>query len=913
MFLKGDTPVKNRKAALLIGVCTVSVFLSGCGNVMNTGTGISSEMNGSKTAGDSFGAPGRGGERTGEAKSGTAAGELDAAGDSESGSSGAGETGIAGTDREGTEEEEKTFRRLTASLDTSGLPHYNRGEWDQFPMIDGSTATLPLSYALFRLCTGANAEEAKSCISHTTTNNCYYNLSGDQTGNTLILAYEPSQEVIDYMKEMADRTVTMTPIGRDALVFMENHSNPVDNLTGEQIVEIYSGKIRNWSRVGGRNAEIKAFQREQGSGSQAMMDKLVMKGKAMAAAPSYQQISGMGELLETVSNYDNSGNAIGYSVYFYTSRMNDLANLKLISIDGVYPDNDAIQDGTYPYINDFYASITDQCVNTDARKIYDWLLTQDGQQLLHLLGYVPVKKTDSGTGGEIASDVKTIEGGRGELTLGKDQVFLLDRASVFGDATAISVMDGSFNEIARIPNAIFMDLGRNIVLKDMDEPCIVWDTDSRQYGLMNLRARQWILEPVYTDISPMDDGGFCCREYSDESGTTWTDVYKNGVKTRFDGYADPLGSHYVSSGNSEGMTVFYDAGGNKMAELPYSFWGSSFQYGMLGEEGKGRYICDENGKIIFGNSEFTDDIYRFLPEGVAQGGTDLTWIDPTGSILIGGVYGKDYSNYCNFAYDVRNKMLLTSPGEQVEDYGTLPDGTAYYVVREEDGTRHICRGRDRSPMTDSDDNVYTACLKQGDLAYLTWSDGTNFYADLYDAAAGGTSPDKRIIMDISGNYSEDLPGGTAGNNAVDSKKGTAGNISGSALNGSDGSYARDLPANFSEEAAKNMSVAAKGVFVSESYDSENSFGAVWTDGELTLLGNNAYSYTEGDYSVVSCGKSLSIYMTASGKKITDFIYNGGISSITPPAIIGYSGNYICVYNMDGELVRGYLQAYMQGD
>lgn len=859
-------------------------------------------MNGSETAENSSGVPAGGDESAGEAKSGaTADGEQDISGNSGSRNSGTGGAGTAGKNSKETEEEEKSFRRLTASLDTSGLPHYKRNEWDKFPMIDGSTATLPLSYALFRLCTGASEEEAKSCISHTTTNNCYYNLSGDRTGNTLILAYEPSQEVIDSMKEMADRSVTMTPIGRDALVFMENHSNPVNNLTGEQIVEIYSGKIRNWSRVGGRNTEIKAFQREQGSGSQAMMDKLVMKGQSMAAAPSYEQISGMGELLETVSNYDNSGNAIGYSVYFYTSRMNNLANLKLISIDGVYPDNDTIQDGSYPYINDFYASITDQCVNTDARKIYDWLLTEDGQKLLQLLGYVPVKKINPSPDGEIASGVKTIEDGPGKVVLRKDQSFLLDRTGIFGDENAICVMDGSFNEIAKIPDAIMPGGLGSIVLADMDEPFIVCSADTQKQGLMNLRTGEWILKPVYMDISQMDDGGFCCREYSYDSGTTWTDIYKNGVKTRFDGYADPLGSHYVSSGNSEGMAVIYDADGNKMAELPYSFWGSSFQYGMLGDKDQGRYICDENGNIIFSNSEFPEDIYRLLPEGTAPGGTDLMWIDPAGSILIGGVYGKNYSDYCNFAYDVRNKAILTGPGEQVEDYGTLPDGTVYYEVREEDGTKYICHGLGRDPMTDADGNEYTACLKQGDLAYLAWSDGTNFYADPYDAAAGGTSPDARITMDITGNYSED------------SLKGSAGSNSDSSSDGSVVSYAGHLPADFSEEAAENMSVAAKGIFVSESYDSENPFGAVWTDGKLTLLRDNAYSYSEGDYSVVSCGNNLSVYKTASGEKITDFTENGGISSITPPAILAYSGNYVCVYNMDGELVRGYLQAYMQGD
>ena len=130
---------------------------------------------------------------------------------------------------------------------------------------------------------------------------------------------------------------------------------------------------------------------------------------------------------------------------------------------------------------------------------------------------------------------------------------------------------------------------------------------------------------------------------------------------------------------------------------------------------------------------------------------------------------EDYSASCDFAYDLADKKILTGPGEDVEMYGTLPDGTAYYTVHSEDGTVHICLGTDLQPVTDADGKEYSYCLVQNDIAYLAWSDGTNYYADPYDAKSARTDSDGRITMNISG---------------------------------------------YSDDAADNMSLAAKGIFVS---------------------------------------------------------------------------------------------------
>lgn len=70
----------------------------------------------------------------------------------------------------------------------------------------------------------------------------------------------------------------MKPIGRDALVFLTNEKNPVKSLSRQQVSRIYSGAVTNWKELLGDDREIRAFQRPKDSGSQNLMEKLVMKG-----------------------------------------------------------------------------------------------------------------------------------------------------------------------------------------------------------------------------------------------------------------------------------------------------------------------------------------------------------------------------------------------------------------------------------------------------------------------------------------------------------------------------------------------------------------------------------------------------------------------------------------------------------
>lgn len=99
----------------------------------------------------------------------------------------------------------------------------------------------------------------------------------------------------------------------------------------------------------------------------------------------------MGELIDELAAYNNTGDALGYSVFYYANYMYAQPGLKFVGIDGVMPNNETIQKCEYSYVNDFYVVIRkDEDENSNARKIFDWMTSLEAQKLLSEAGYVPV-------------------------------------------------------------------------------------------------------------------------------------------------------------------------------------------------------------------------------------------------------------------------------------------------------------------------------------------------------------------------------------------------------------------------------------------------------------------------------------------------------------------------------------------
>jgi phosphate transport system substrate-binding protein len=277
---------------------------------------------------------------------------------------------------------------------------------ENFPRVDGSTSNIPmitviaceifkLSYQWFDAGDGTmvpyvvyDSTKAKEVnfvwsIVFTKSIRAFNRLIYDST-DVILVANAPSP---DQLQTAANHGVSFTiaPIALDGLVFLLNSANPINNLTSEQIIGIYTGEIKNWNEVDGNDATINPYIRNPNSGSQVLMEELVMRGRTMINAQEMILISMLGLINKIVED----PNGIGYSVYFYSSTMVPRNEVKRISVNGIKPDAATITSGAYKYTSPVYAIIRSNLdKNSNAYLFWKWLQTKAGQIAIAKSGYV---------------------------------------------------------------------------------------------------------------------------------------------------------------------------------------------------------------------------------------------------------------------------------------------------------------------------------------------------------------------------------------------------------------------------------------------------------------------------------------------------------------------------------------------
>lgn len=254
---------------------------------------------------------------------------------------------------------------------------------DPLPALDGATALYPV-YAAFVEATYPSAQypHHDSPIRMTTTPKAYQRLHSGEADVIFVAAPDEEQ------RAKAGHNLELTPIGKEAFVFFVNRKNPVNNLTLQQIQAIYAGEFTNWKQVGGNDEPIRAFQRPPGSGSQSALVRL-MHDKPLTKAPNEDVAVFMGGIITEVANYRNFPNAIGYSFRFFSTSMIRNREIKLLAVDGVAPTKDTIRSGEYPITELLYAA-TAGTDNPNVQPFIDWILSEEGQQLIEKAGYVPL-------------------------------------------------------------------------------------------------------------------------------------------------------------------------------------------------------------------------------------------------------------------------------------------------------------------------------------------------------------------------------------------------------------------------------------------------------------------------------------------------------------------------------------------
>ena len=244
------------------------------------------------------------------------------------------------------------------------------------PVIDGAAALLPI-YAGFvqsiypesSVIYNGEDYDAASAMHYTNTRGAYKDIVD---GNAdIIICAQPSDEQLQYAKDNGVE-LEMVPIGSDAFVFIVNDSNPVNNITIEQIRGIYSGEIKNWKELGGKDIPIAAMRRNKNSGSQTALEKLMGD---TPIKPDYTTLF---------------GSPIGFSFRYYVTGMLGEGGVKVLTINGIAPTAGTIADGSYPVAGNIYAIYRKGETNENVQKAIDFMLSPEGQKIVEQSGYIPL-------------------------------------------------------------------------------------------------------------------------------------------------------------------------------------------------------------------------------------------------------------------------------------------------------------------------------------------------------------------------------------------------------------------------------------------------------------------------------------------------------------------------------------------
>lgn len=244
----------------------------------------------------------------------------------------------------------------------------------ELPVIDGAAALYPVFSAFVNAvypeesCHFENGNFTGDSLLQMNNTRAAYKEIVDGTAD-LVFCVAPSREQMHYAEEKGVE-LEFVPIGREAFVFLVNKNNRVDGLTVEQVQGIYSGRYRNWSELGGENRKIAALQRNEGSGSQSALQAF-MEGRELK-----------------LDRAPFAGSTIGFSFRYYVEGIVSAGNVKMLSLNGVYPDRENIRSGRYPVTNYLYAVYRKKDTNTNIPVLLDWILSAEGQEIIEESGYV---------------------------------------------------------------------------------------------------------------------------------------------------------------------------------------------------------------------------------------------------------------------------------------------------------------------------------------------------------------------------------------------------------------------------------------------------------------------------------------------------------------------------------------------
>ena len=176
-------------------------------------------------------------------------------------------------------------------------------------------------------------------------------------------------------------------VALDGLSIYVNEDNGLKEITLPQVEQIFTGKLRNWKELGGNDAPITVYSRENSSGTYEFFKEFVLLGKDFVA--SAQTMPGTAAVLQAVAK---DKNGIGYGGAAYGKGAKHLLVKKNSSSPAIEPTEDNVVKGIYPIWRYLYVYVNPALDKDEIADYITWIRSDDGQAIVKDIGYFPLPK-----------------------------------------------------------------------------------------------------------------------------------------------------------------------------------------------------------------------------------------------------------------------------------------------------------------------------------------------------------------------------------------------------------------------------------------------------------------------------------------------------------------------------------------
>jgi phosphate transport system substrate-binding protein len=192
------------------------------------------------------------------------------------------------------------------------------------------------------------------------------------------------EDEIAKVRERFNVVPTETAVAKDGVAIYVNDSNPIAQLTPDQLKSIYMGDVTNWKQVGGNDAPIVLYSRENSSGTYVFVKEHVLKNGDYASTA--QTLPGTAAVVNAVAKEKNG---IGYGGAAYAKGVKEV---KVVGADGQpwSPNAENVKSGKYPLSRPLFM-YTRGKPSGEAKEFIDWCLSPAGQAIVTQVGYYPIK------------------------------------------------------------------------------------------------------------------------------------------------------------------------------------------------------------------------------------------------------------------------------------------------------------------------------------------------------------------------------------------------------------------------------------------------------------------------------------------------------------------------------------------